>query len=845
LKIVLTCGHPYSGFELAHAALVAAGLEQARPSRRELLAATELQSKILAACEVGSILSESVTQLSPGKMWQALALDLMMANLEADCWGWGDASTARLLDFWADIDGQVRYVLVYSSPEFALGQMLRNRVVCPESVDKALAEWSAFNTELLRFYNRHRERCFLVNSKALLHETARFVNDVSAGLGLGISQLPVGYHPDVSGVSTVACGLAKGLVEDHRGSSALYRELEGSADLTSAALSEPRSEEISAWIEYLASLSNIEQTSAALRKAAETSLQERGEFEQHLNEAKREIDERSAQLADANASLSGRVAELSALQAGNSSLMAENANLVSSLESRNAEVTQLQHKNAELIERSELLASQLRQAQEEASKRAAELAEVMAALSRRDSELASLQAGSKGLMLENEGLVSSLSMKSADIAQLESRNAALIQEIELLAAQVRQAQEEASICAAELAEVTAALSRRDSEVTSLQAGSKGLMLENVSLVSSLSMKSADIAQLESKNAALIQGSELLAAQVQQAQKEASKRAAELAEVMAVLSRRDSEVASLQAGSKGLMLENESLVSSLSMKSADIAQLESRNAALKQESELLVDQCRQAQEEASKHAAELAEVKAALSRRDSELASLQAGSKGLMLENESLVTSLSMKSAEIAQLHSRNEILVQENELFALQVSQAHEELEQVCRSGVVGGSGGGQQQGAQTSVNESAPLVSKPDGVMIDLRGDMEGENWYYAEHDGRWAGPGEESTLLFSSPRQGSYELLLDVVDAMEPEILRDMTVFLNGKPLALGGRGQERCGLFSVRFATNEIEDRRLWELRLKFPKLVSPAIHGHDDRRILAIRVKSLQLRALDRF
>ena len=691
MKIVLTCGHPYSGFELAHAALVAAGLEQARPSRRELLAATELQSKILAACEVGSILSESVTQLSPGKMWQALALDLMMANLEADCWGWGDASTARLLDFWADIDGQVRYVLVYSSPEFALGQMLRNRVVCPESVGKALAEWSAFNTELLRFYNRQRERCFLVNSKALLHETARFVNDVTAGLGLGISQLPVGYQPDVSGVSTVACGLAKGLVEDHRGSSALYRELEGSADLTSAALSEPRSEEISAWIEYLASLSNIEQTSAALRKAAETSLQERGEFEQHLNEAKREIDERSAQLADANASLSGRVAELSALQAGNSSLMAENANLVSSLESRNAEVTQLQRKNAELIERSELLASQFRQAQEEASKRAVELAEVMAALSRRDSEVASLQAGSKGLMLENESLVSSLSMKSADIAQLESRN----------------------------------------------------------------------------------------------------------------------------------------------------------AALKQESELLVDQCRQAQEEASKHAAELAEVKAALSRRDSELASLQAGSKGLMLENESLVTSLSMKSAEIAQLHSRNEILVQENELFALQVSQAHEELEQVCRSGVVGGSGGGQQQGAQTSVNESAPLVSKPDGVMIDLRGDMEGENWYYAEHDGRWAGPGEESTLLFSSPRQGSYELLLDVVDAMEPEILRDMTVFLNGKPLALGGRGQERCGLFSARFATNEIEDRRIWELRLKFPKLVSPAIHGHDDRRILAIRVKSLQLRALDRF
>jgi hypothetical protein len=841
VKIVLTCGHPYSGFELAHAALVTAGLEQAKPSRRELLAATELQSKILASCEVGSILSETVTQLSPGKMWQALALDLMMANLEADCWGWGDASTARLLDFWADIDGQVRYVLVYSSPEFALGQMLRNRVVCPESVDKALAEWSAFNTELLRFYNRHRERCFLVDSKALLHETARFVNDVTAGLGLGIGQLPAGYYPDVSGVSTVACGLAKGLVEDHRGSSALYRELESSADLTSAALSEPRSAEISAWIEYLASLSNFEQANKALRKAAETSQLERGEFEQLLNEAKKETNERNTQLASANASLNERAAELSALKASHSSLMAEIANRVSSLESRNAELIQLQRKNAELMQEIELLATQLRQAQEEVSKRAAELAEVMTALSRQDSEVASLQAGSKGLMLENESLVTVLSIKSADIAQLESKNAALIQGSELLAAQARQVQEETSKRAAELAEVRAALSRRDSEVASLQAGSKGLMLENESLVTALSMKSADIAQLASKNAAQMQEIELLAAQVRQAQEEAGMCAAELAEVRAALSSRDSEVASLQAGCRGLMLENESLVSSLTMKSADIAQLESKNAALIQGSDLLAAQARQAQDEASEREAELAEVRAALSSRDSDVASLQVGSKGLMLENESLVTALSMKSAEIAQLHSRNEILVQENELFALQVSQAHEELEQVCRSGVARGSGG-QQQGAQTGVSASAPVISKPDGVMIDFRGEIEGENWYYAEHDGRWAGPGEESTLFFSSPRQGSYELLLDVVDAMEPEILRDMTVFLNGKSLALGGRGQERCGLFSVRFATNEIEDRRLWELRLKFPKLVSPAIHGHDDRRVLAIRVKSLQLRAL---
>ncbi|MCG8431629.1 MAG: hypothetical protein MJA29_10705, partial [Candidatus Omnitrophica bacterium] len=51
VNIILTCGHPYSGYETAHEVLLAAGMAQAVPSRREELGPLEIQEKIFQAYE--------------------------------------------------------------------------------------------------------------------------------------------------------------------------------------------------------------------------------------------------------------------------------------------------------------------------------------------------------------------------------------------------------------------------------------------------------------------------------------------------------------------------------------------------------------------------------------------------------------------------------------------------------------------------------------------------------------------------------------------------------------------------------------------------------------------------
>lgn len=141
---------------------------------------------------------------------------------------------------------------------------------------------------------------------------------------------------------------------------------------------------------------------------------------------------------------------------------------------------------------------------------------------------------------------------------------------------------------------------------------------------------------------------------------------------------------------------------------------------------------------------------------------------------------------------------------------------------------------------QAAGSVEPAVELRLDLRGDIDGDNWYFAEQDGRWAGPETRSVLRVPALADGQYQLQVDVVDAMDRRILSATSLELNGTPLRLkiDGRGLRGVrGLLRARFATADIERRPVWEFRLGFPSVVSPAQRGSDDKRRLAIRVKSL--------
>jgi hypothetical protein len=169
-KIIIV-GHHSSGIQDVESLLQACGMKPAVPSRREGLRPNEITAAICNASlapSLGHPATESnIRQIEPAAMWNALALDLAIANSEQGLWGWADSQAIYLLEYWLEIDPQAAFVLVYDEPKRMLMEAdLRQAGGLDESlIQKLLNDWTTFNSEMLSFFLRHPNRCALVNSR--------------------------------------------------------------------------------------------------------------------------------------------------------------------------------------------------------------------------------------------------------------------------------------------------------------------------------------------------------------------------------------------------------------------------------------------------------------------------------------------------------------------------------------------------------------------------------------------------------------------------------------------------------------------------------------------------------
>ena len=248
MKIILSVGHAFSGHQDIHNTLVAAGVAEAHAVRRESLTLTPhgLIEKLLRANDVSN---NSSQQLHPGKLWEELVTDLFLANLDHDVWGWADSRLINLLDWLRDFDTQVRFVLAYSSPAQAVGQILKEGTVTAEQIALGLSHWQSTNSELLRFYHRSRERSFLCQGLAARNAPQQLVEEIKRAFDVALMpspdlpKLPV----DDSWVATI---LADTLIHEYYDAHHLYQELEDSAGFNSASADVGQNQYLQAWAEY-------------------------------------------------------------------------------------------------------------------------------------------------------------------------------------------------------------------------------------------------------------------------------------------------------------------------------------------------------------------------------------------------------------------------------------------------------------------------------------------------------------------------------------------------------------------------------------------------------------------
>lgn len=101
---------------------------------------------------------------SPGRELVRQAMDLFGPGMQARVTGWSDTRCIWLLDFWANLEPRLLFLLVCTSPQDALERALTLEQD-DFSVDQLMAGWQARHEQLLHFHHVNPERSLLVDGR--------------------------------------------------------------------------------------------------------------------------------------------------------------------------------------------------------------------------------------------------------------------------------------------------------------------------------------------------------------------------------------------------------------------------------------------------------------------------------------------------------------------------------------------------------------------------------------------------------------------------------------------------------------------------------------------------------
>lgn len=173
---ILIVGHSASGYQTVESVLQQRGMCSPHPSRREELLPQDITSTLCKVHKTPHIehmtVEDDIEQLQVAPIWHGMAMDLMLGNLEQELWGWADPQAIYTLDYWAQLDDQLTFVLVYDKPQSALVNAATKLDNLPApDLEQRLSNWMAYNGALLHFFLRHTDRCLLVNAQQVRHNT--------------------------------------------------------------------------------------------------------------------------------------------------------------------------------------------------------------------------------------------------------------------------------------------------------------------------------------------------------------------------------------------------------------------------------------------------------------------------------------------------------------------------------------------------------------------------------------------------------------------------------------------------------------------------------------------------
>lgn len=171
-------------------------------------------------------------------MWDNLAFDLIMANAEQPLWGWADSDAISLLEYWADFNEEMFFILTYDKPDIILKNLLKeidNDELDQSLIEKKLKDWIDYNQTLISFYRKYKHRCLLVNGEQVMESAQEYIHSVAQTAQIEILQgnieLPATQNQSLFKNSQTLDFLVREVLADNEEVQGVFTQLQSLANM--------------------------------------------------------------------------------------------------------------------------------------------------------------------------------------------------------------------------------------------------------------------------------------------------------------------------------------------------------------------------------------------------------------------------------------------------------------------------------------------------------------------------------------------------------------------------------------------------------------------------------------
>lgn len=180
MSIIIQAGHKTSKSKEVMEKLYERGLSKPSDSYTHKMTTEQVSETLYKVLARENMLSANE------KMADNVMTDFLLANLDAENWGWESDKNLASLEYWQQIEPDVGFVLVFDHPKNILKEFT-NETLTADTIDQVMSEWVDYHQKMLEILEVHEDKAILIEGICAADNISKLgeqVKPIASGLNL-------------------------------------------------------------------------------------------------------------------------------------------------------------------------------------------------------------------------------------------------------------------------------------------------------------------------------------------------------------------------------------------------------------------------------------------------------------------------------------------------------------------------------------------------------------------------------------------------------------------------------------------------------------------------------------